>query len=488
MSVNIKKEFRKPVFNLSLGKLPPQAIEMEQAVLGACMLERETFEQIMEVISEPEVFYMDAHQKIYSAMVTLHKTGSQIDLLTITEQLRKTNELDIIGGSYFLTNLTMAVLTSAHAVTHARVVFEKFMQREIIRICGGAISDAYEDSTDVFDLIDKVESEVKGITSGIISESAVHASKAFGDMLKNIDIQKATNSDLIGISSGLPDLDRITLGWIKQHLIILAARPSVGKTAFAVNFATNAITSNNPVLLFSLESSDVPLVTRIAAAKKEVNIENIRTGRLNELDSNKLSNYYSEFSRYPLYIDSKSRSLSTIIKVARKWHKKNCKAKGLEGMIIIDYLQLIKNKEYSNNREQEIASISRALKELAMELEVPVIALSQLNREVEKTGDKKPGLQHIRESGAIEQDADIIMFIWWEEIENGGRKLHLLIEKNREGKRGDVQLKMNAEFQKILSIDDFSQDILPSFISNNYQRINEEINNSKSYENTDTPF
>jgi replicative DNA helicase len=497
MAVNIKKDFpstrsRKPDLNtLVYGKVPPQACDMEEAVIGACLLERETFEQVMEIISEPEVFYMDAHKKVYASMIALYKSGSQIDLLTITEQLRKSNELDIVGGIYYLSNLTMAVISSAHAVTHARIVFEKFMQREIIRICGSAISDAYDDQTDVFDLIEKIEVEIKGVTAGIISDSAIPAHKAFGEMLTNIEHQKANNSDLIGISSGLPDLDRLTLGWIKECLIILAARPSVGKTAFAVNFATNAVTQNKPTLLFSLESSSVPLVTRIAAAKKEINIENIRMGRLTDMENNKLINYYQEFSKYPLHIDSKSRSLSTIIKVARKWHKKNCKAKGLEGLIIIDYLQLINNKN-AGNREQEVAGISRGLKELSMELEVPIIALSQLNREVEKTGNKKPGLQHIRESGAIEQDADVIMFIWWEELANKERQLHLLIEKNREGKCGDVPLKMNAEFQKIMSIDDFSQNsVKPSFITNNSGNYNPDAfteGKKNVPDNDDVPF
>ena len=482
--------------SLVYGKLPPQAIQLEEAVLAACMLERETFESVMEVIPDHECFYVDAHQKIYAAMMLMHKTGVQIDLLTITEQLRKTNELELIGGHYYLTRLTEAISTSAHAITHARIVMEKFMQREIIRICGAAISDAYEDETDVFDLLEHVEVAVKNITAGIISESAVHAGKAYGKMLENIEHQMKTKSDLIGISSGLVDVDRLTLGWIKEQLIILAARPSVGKTAFGVNFAKSALVQKKPTLLFSLESSDVPLVTRMAAAENEINIENIRMGRLTDLEKNKLLNYYHEFSKYPFYIDSKSRTLNAIIKVARKWHKKNCRNKKggdgittvLDGLIIIDYLQLIKNKEYAGNREQEVASISRGLKELAMELGVPIIALSQLNREVEKTGNKKPGLQHIRESGAIEQDADVIMFIWWEELEKGERKLHLLIEKNREGKCGDVPLKMNAEFQKILSIDDFQSQVQPSFITNNYQPNNFSESKKSNEQDLDVPF
>lgn len=485
MTVNLKKDYginqRKPeLSNLVYGKVPPQCPDVEDAVIAACMLERNCFEQVMDIIFSKECFYMDSHQKIYQAICALHANGHPIDLITVTEQLRATNELELVGGGYYLSKLTQAVLSTAHVKYHAMAVMETYFKRETIRICGQALTEAYEDSSDAFELMEALETNIKGITDGVSGEDAIQVGSTYQRMLEAIREQRDRKTDIIGISSGFDELDRLILGFIKSDLIILAARPSHGKTAFAVNFAEKAAAKDNHVLLFSLESSDMSLVRRIAAARTLIPLKDIRTGRVNDFQESLLIKSASDFNKLPIRIDPKSRKISTIVKSARRWKKKL--PKGKNGMIIIDYLQLMKTGLHGGNREQEVSSMSRDLKELAMELDVPIIALSQLNREVEKTADKKPGLQHLRESGAIEQDANIIMFVWWEELEQGERQLHLLVEKNRDGECGDVKLKMNADFQKILNMEEYVTPVLPSIVSNAYQGIRQ------PYKDEDTPF
>lgn len=470
MALNIKKDFgstrqRKPdLTTLVYGKVPPQAPDLEEAILGACMLERDTFEQVMEVIQSEEVFYVDAHQKLFGCMARMYNNGEVIDLLTITEGLRKTNDLEIIGGASFLTRLTRSVLSSAHVKEHAYIVFEKFVKRESIRICGSIIGDAYNDNTDAFEILEMAETQLKEITAGIISGNATNVGDTYIELLMDIEEQKVNKTEIIGVPSGYVELDRLTLGWQKTELIILAARPSQGKTAMALNFAIN---SKVPTLLFSLESSKKALVRRLAAAKNKIPLECIRTGNLDDAQQSVMTRAIADFRKLPIKIDDRSRKLETIKKVARKWRKSL--PAGCDAEILIDYLQLM-SVAGKGNREQEISTISRDLKELAVELDVPIIALSQLNREVEKTANKKPGLANLREGGSIEQDANIVMFIWWQDMGEGVANTYLLVEKNRDGKCGPVQLKFNGDIQKWLNYDDFEQAIPASFIANNYQK------------------
>lgn len=467
MTQTIKKDFSsraKPdLATLVYGKVPPQATEMEVAVLGACMLEKDTFEKVMEIIYSPECFYMDAHQKIYKAMCLLYNSGFVVDLLTVVDALKKSGELELVGGKDYLSYITTFVLSTAHVVQHAMIVMENFFKREVIRICGQAINYAYDDSSDCFELMENVETEVRGLTDGIIGGTTVPVSRTNMEILASIKKQRELKSEVIGIQSGFIELDALTLGWCDTDLIILAARPSQGKTAFAVNFAQNAALKDVHVLLFSLESSNASLVRRMLAAKNSIPLEQLRTGNINDFQEQLLYSSAAEFNKLPIEIDSKSRSINAIKKVSRKWAKKV--PKGKKKLILIDYLQLI-NIIGKGNREQEISSISRDLKELAMEFELPIIALSQLNRDVEKTATKKPGLHHLRESGAIEQDANIVMFVYWEEQSGGEKQLYILVCKNRDGKCGEVKLKMNGDFQKILNMDDFNQSVYPSFIRN----------------------
>lgn len=467
------------------GRIPPQNPMAEEAVLGACLLEKETFEKVSGILQTPKAFYVDSHQKIYEAMCEMHGAGMAIDLLTVTEHLRRKNELEIVGGAYALTKLTMSVLSSAHCEDHSRIIFECFAKRELIRISSEIIRKAYDDATDAFEAIEYASNEPQSILSNLSVDTFSDVGEIFQEVALEVEAQRINGNGLIGITTGYDELDRLTNGWEGGNLIILAARPSNGKTAFALNLAVNAAKKweNKPhiqpteCLVFSLESSATSLVKRMASAKSEVPLENIRRGTMEheqQMEFNKLTQY---FYTLPIKIDARSRKLSDIKRVARKWDKKrkHGKANPLNGMILIDYLQLM-SLQGKGNREQEIATISRDLKELAVELDVPIIALSQLNREVEKLADKKPGLQHLRESGSLEQDANVVMFIWWEDtgekdaFQQPVLKVKILVEKNRDGKTGAVELKFSGDLQRWENLEEtkFINDY-PSGVSSQYQ-------------------
>jgi replicative DNA helicase len=470
MAVNIKKDFgstrtRKPdLTTLVYGKVPPQAPELEEAVLGAAMLEKDTFAQILEIIQSEECFYMDAHQKIYSAMRRLFDKGTPVDLLTITEELRKTNELDIIGGAYYLTRLTMSVLSSAHVEAHARIVMEKFIQRELIRISGSVISDAYEDSTDVFDLLDKAESGLYEITDKHLRKNFKSLNEVLIKTVNEIEENRKKTDDITGVPSGFASLDRLTAGWQKTDLIILAARPSVGKTAFALNLAMNAAMNTGkqfPVAVFSLEMGAGQIVKRMLSAVTDVSMESITRGKMAEHEFVQMSQRMSKLAQAKIYLDD--QAALNIFELRAK--ARRLKQKHDIQLIIIDYLQLMQaSVDKSGNREQEISKISRDLKALAKELEVPIIALSQLNRSVETRKESKvPQLSDLRESGAIEQDADLVMFLYRPEyhgINNdamgetieGETQIH--IAKHRNGSTGMEKVRFIKEYQRFVDMED----------------------------------
>ena len=470
MAVNIKKEFgstrsRKPdLTTLVYGKVPPQAPELEEAVLGASMLEKDTFAQVLEIIQSEECFYVDAHQKIYAAMRRLFDKGTPVDLLTITEELRKTNELELIGGAYYLTRLTMSVLSSAHVESHARIVMEKFIQRELIRISGSVISDAYEDSTDVFDLLDKAESGLYEITDKHLRKNFKSLNEVLIRTVNEIEENRKKTDDITGVPSGFASLDRLTAGWQKTDLIILAARPSVGKTAFALNLAMNAAMNAGkqfPVAVFSLEMGAGQIVKRMLSAVTDVSMEAITRGKMAEHEFIQLSQRMGKLAQAKIFLDD--QAALNIFELRAK--ARRLKQKHDIQLIIIDYLQLMQaNVDKSGNREQEISKISRDLKALAKELEVPIIALSQLNRSVETRKESKvPQLSDLRESGAIEQDADLVMFLYRPEyhgINNdamgetieGETQIH--IAKHRNGSTGMEKVRFIKEYQRFVDMED----------------------------------
>lgn len=404
MAVNIKKEFggtknRKPdLTTLLYGKIPPQAPDLEEAVIGACMLEKDTFAQVLEIIQSEECFYVDAHQKIYAAMRRLFDKGIPVDLLTITDELRDANELEIVGGAYYLTRLTMSVLTSAHVEAHARIVMEKFIQRELIRISGNIIGDAYEDSSDVFDLLDKAESNLYEITDKHLRKNFRSLKDVMVRTVGEIEESMKKTDDLTGVPSGFAALDRITGGWQRSDLIILAARPSVGKSCFSFNIAMNAAMNAGkefPVAVFSLEMGAGQIVRRMLSAVTEVSMESITRGKMSDGDFVQMTQRMEKLSKAKIFIDDQAAlNIFELRAKARRLKQKH----GIE-LIVIDYLQLMQGSvEKSGNREQEISKISRDLKALAKELDIPIIALSQLNRSVETRKESKmPQLSDLRE-------------------------------------------------------------------------------------------
>ncbi len=386
---------------LVFGKIPPQSRELEEAVLGAIMLEKNAFDNVVEIL-KPECFYIDANQRIFMAMMSLAAKSMPIDLLTVVEELKFREELDIIGGPFYVSKLTNAVVSSANIEAHSRIILQKFIQRELIRISGEIIGDAYEDSTDVFDLLDEAESKLFEITNNHLRKNFDSIDVVIMKTIQRIDDMRSRQEDVTGVPSGFASLDRVTYGWQNSDLIILAARPSVGKTAFALNLARNAAlhpTKPTAVAMFSLEMSSSQLVQRILSAESEIWLEKIARGRMEEHEMQQLyKKGIQRLSTAPIFIDD--TAALNIFELRAKCRR--LKSKHNVGLIIIDYLQLMSgtSENRNTNREQEISTISRNLKGLAKELQVPIIALSQLSREVEKRkeGNKIPQLSDLRES------------------------------------------------------------------------------------------
>jgi replicative DNA helicase len=447
------------------GKVPPQAKELEEAVLGAVMLEKGAFDVIVEIL-KPGCFYVEAHQLIFSTMQSLANKSQPIDILTVVEELRTKEELDTVGGAYYLTRLTNAVVSSANIEAHARIILQKFIQRELIRVSGEIINDAFEDSTDVFDLLDDAESKLYEITNNNLRKNFETIDSVLVNTIKRIEDLRNKNEDLTGVTSGYPSLDRVTYGWQKTDLIILAARPAVGKTAFALNLARNAALlagKPTPVAFFSLEMSASQLVQRILAAESEIWLEKISRGKMEEHEMKQLyARGVQRLSQAPLFIDD--TPALNIFELRAKCRR--LKNKHNIGLIIVDYLQLMSGTGdgRNSNREQEISNISRNLKALAKELSIPIIALSQLSRAVEtrgagKDGTKMPQLSDLRESGAIEQDADMVMFMYRPEYyditsnemgENNRGETHLRIAKHRNGSLETIKLRALLNIQKFV--------------------------------------
>jgi len=473
-----KKLRKKPLVELGsmmYGKVPPQAKELEEAVLGAIMLEKSAFDNVIEFL-KPQSFYVDANQRIFRAMIALVDKKMPIDLMTVVEQLKFSEELDAVGGPYYVTKLTNSVVSAANIETHARLITQKFLQREIIRIGGEMIGEAYEDSTDVFELLDKIDENLTEIISGNTKTNYVSISGGLVKSMQRLEELRTKGSDITGVTTGFPSIDRVTHGWQDTDLIVLAARPAVGKTALALNYARHAAyyflqeKQNKSVGFFSLEMSTRQLIDRMLSAESEIWLEKISTGKMEEHEMKMLyKNGVEKLSQLPIFIDD-SPGLNIYELRAKCRRLKN---KNNVGLIIIDYLQLMNGAgdNRNGNREQEVSKISRELKGLAKELEVPIIALSQLSRETEKrSGDKKiPQLSDLRESGAIEQDADMVMFLYRPEYyditanemgESSKGETHVKIAKHRNGSLETIKLTALLHIQKFIEMEggNFSPD------------------------------
>ena len=452
-----------PIPYAGVGKLPPQATDLEEAVLGALMLEKDALSSVIDIL-KPEVFYVESHKKIFQAIHTLFEKTSPVDILTVTAQLRQQGELEIIGGAYYITELTNRVASAANIEYHARIIIQKFIQRELIRISTEVINSAYEDTSDVLDMLDKAEKNLFEIAQNNLRRDSRKMDDLVHETLKEIEALKDKKDGLTGVASGFTDLDRMTSGWQKSDLVIIAARPAMGKTAFVLTCARNAaVDFNKPVVVFSLEMSSVQLVNRLISGETEIEQEKIRKGTLEEWEWQQIHSKIGRLEQAPLIIDD--TPALNIFEFRAKCRR--LKSQHDIQLIIIDYLQLMQGKgegKGGGNREQEIGSISRALKSVAKELNVPVIALSQLSRAVENRpgGSKRPMLSDLRESGSIEQDADMVLFLYRPEyygldVDEDNNPTQgvgeVIIAKHRNGETGRVRLKFVGKYVKFTDLD-----------------------------------
>ncbi len=421
-------------------KIPPQNIEAEQSVLGGILIENEAINRVMEILT-PEDFYREAHRKIYHALIELSERDEPADLITTTNELRKKGELEMVGGASYLAYLIDSVPSAANIEYYARIVKEKAILRKLIETSTDIITQSYEDRTDVEAFLDEAERAIFEISEKRVRPSFFPIKEIVKESFKTIEQLYKKKELVTGVPSGFKELDRLTAGFQPSDLIIVAGRPSMGKTAFCLNIAQYAaIEGRVPVAIFSLEMSKEQLVLRMLCSEAQVEGTRLRTGYLGESDWPKLTMAAGTLSDAPIFIDD-TAALSVLELRAKARRLKS--EYGL-GMIIIDYLQLMKGRGKAESRQQEISEISRSLKALAKELNVPVIAVSQLSRKTEERTGNRPQLSDLRESGAIEQDADVILFLFREEVyhrteENRG-KAEVIIGKQRNGPIGKVDL------------------------------------------------
>ena len=450
-----------------LGKLPPQDTEVEEAVLGALMLEKDAYTRICDML-KPECFYDPANQKIYKAIADLAAYQRPIDMLTVTDQLRTNGTLDEVGGALRISELTGRVVSASHVEYHARIVSQKYLARELIAFSSEVQAKAFDDTQDVDDLMQLAEEKLFRISQNNLKKDVVQIRPVIEMAIKQIEEAKKRDNNMSGLATGFHDLDKITSGWQNSDLIIIAARPAMGKTAFVLSMAKNmAVNYNSPVAVFSLEMSNLRLVNRLIVNTCEIPADNIKRGNLESWQWDQLLTKVNILYEAPLYIDdTPSLSVFELRTKARRLVREH----GVK-IIIIDYLQLMNasGMEYGS-REQEVSTISRSLKQLAKELNIPIIALSQLNRSVESRGTgndatgKRPQLSDLRESGAIEQDADMVCFIHRPEYylktsEDGANNdirglAEIIIAKHRNGATDTVKLRFRGELARFENWDE----------------------------------
>lgn len=448
---------------LDMTKLPPQATEIEEAVLGALLIDNSAFSTVGDLL-RPESFYVEAHQKIFEAIRALHNKHKVIDILTVTNELKVMGYLEMVGGAFAVASLSGRVASAAHVEFHARIVAEKFILRELIRVSTGVIKDAYEGQKDVLELLDEAESGIFHIAESNIGKEVQSMDRLILEAIKGIEEASKITTGISGVPSGFKDIDAVTGGWQKSDLIIIAARPGMGKTAFVLSMARNiAVDFKIPIAFFSLEMSSVQLVNRLISGETELNADKLKRGNLQPYEWQQLQTKITPLTEAPIYFDDTAgiNILNLRSKVRRLKAEKNI------GMVIIDYLQLVTaGSEGRGTREQDVGMISRSLKGIAKELQIPIIVLSQLNRSVEyRDTAKMPQLSDLRESGSIEQDADMVCFIYRPDYykldkDAAGNDVEGLavfsIKKHRNGALEDINIRFVKERAKFM---DFSTSI-----------------------------
>lgn len=460
-SYNRKKSTSTP---FDRGKIPPQALDLEEAVLGAMMIDKKGLDQVIDILI-PDIFYKPAHREIFRAVQKLFHDSQPVDLITISDRLRKDGKMELVGGDYYLMQLTQKVISSAHIDYHSRIIQQKFILRRLIEISSELIEQAYDETVDVFELLNTSEAKLFEITNGYLNRSSETAQTLIYQAIDRIK-KVETAEGMTGVSSGFNKLDKITSGWQRSDLIIFAARPGMGKTAFMLSMARNIVAEQKlPIALFSLEMSSVQLITRLIASETGISSEKLRKAQLSNVEWSQLYSKIKPLEESPLFIDD-TPALSVFDLRAKC--RRLVSQHGIR-LIMIDYLQLMAvdvGFKYGN-REQEISIISRSLKSIAKELDVPVIALSQLSRAVEtRGGSKRPLLSDLRESGAIEQDADIVSFIYRPEYygfstwdDDGATpcqgQAEVIIAKHRNGSLDNVRLRFISEQAKFIDMEEY---------------------------------
>jgi replicative DNA helicase len=466
--------------NAQYGKIPPQAIEVEEAVLGALMLEREAFVGVADVLIE-ESFYKEEHRTIFKVIKELSMQDKAVDLLIITQELKNRGLLEQVGGPVYVTQLTSKVASAAHLEFHARIIAQKYIQRELIRACSEIQSNAFDETKDVDELINQAESAIFKISEGNIKKETQPIKPILKEAVNLIQEASKRDDGLSGVPSGFTGVDRVTSGWQKTDLIIIAARPAMGKTAFILSMTRNmAVRFKVPVAVFSLEMSSIQLVNRLISAESELGSEKIKKGTLIGDDWSRLNSAIQVLDEAPIFIDD-TPALS-IFEFRAKCRR--LKMQHDIGMVLVDYLQLMTaGTDTRGSREQEVSLISRSLKAIAKELNVPIIALSQLNRSVESREGKRPQLSDLRESGAIEQDADMVIFIHRPEYyglteDEEGNSLRgiaeIIIAKHRNGAVEDVKLAFRKELARFSDIEHYPTDFDAGGIQTFKSKMNED--------------
>jgi replicative DNA helicase len=433
----------------NLRKVPPQNLEAESSVLGGILLENDAINIVLELL-RPDDFYRESHRKVFRAMIELTDRTEPVDLITLSEFLKSRGELDAVGGSAYLASLADFVPTAANIAYYGRIVREKSILRSLIRTATEIATRGYEEQGNVEEFLDTAEKVIFDISEQKIKASFVAVGDMIKDTLKTVEKLYERKEMVTGVPTGYEDLDKLTAGLQPSDLIIVAGRPSMGKTAFSLNIAANAAFAGVGVAVFSLEMAKEQLVLRMLCSEARVNNSKVRSGYLAERDFPKLANAAGRLHEALIYIDdTPAISVLELRAKARRLVRDRTKKVGL---IVIDYLQLMRGMGGASNREQEISEISRSLKALAKELAVPVIAISQLNRRVEDRGDRRPMMSDLRESGAIEQDADVIMFIYRDEVYNQNSeekgKAEIIVAKQRNGPIDRVELTFLNEFMR----------------------------------------
>jgi len=450
--------------NYSAGKQPPAVVDVERNVLGAMMLDAEAVPKVIETL-QPECFFDKRNQFIYEAMISLFESNEPIDSVSLYEELKKNGKIDGSGGPAYISQLAQDVSSAANVDYHSKVILEKWILRKLISSSMDIATTAYSGTEDVFDILDSAEAKIFEITEAGLKESYKSMDRAVREAIEHIEAIHSKNISSFSVPSGFLGLDEILGGFQKSDLIIVAARPSMGKTAFALSTARNAAVDDNvPIAIFSLEMATIQLVTRLICAEARINAHSVRTGKFKAEDGPRISRTAHKLSQSPIYIDDTPGQ--TVLEIRAK--ARRLKAEKNIGLIIIDYLQLMSSSSRMDNREREISNISRSLKSLAKELNVPVIALSQLNRAVETRTDKRPQLSDLRESGSIEQDADVVIFLTRPEYygitqftegkfrgESTEGIAEVIVGKQRNGPTGEIMLKFIKDFARFENLDMF---------------------------------